>query len=395
MAERGQEAARWYALCAAGALDNGAIHRTELHGEGLVVWRADDGRVNVWEDRCPHRGVRLSLGHHRGDTLQCQYHGWRFASGDGACRAVPAHPKASAPPIHATTWPAIERYGFVWTCESADRAATAAFPPIDALAAAQSQDCVPLRTTTIDADLASVRHALSAYVLPHADAAECAVFECEFGTLTVESLDGAASSAIFVLQPARAGKTRVHGVVPGEFDAAQRLALQRTHQARLNAVRDALEAAGHVQAASLTEALTEALAASSTDAPEPNRAARAQPLPVAVAMPLVRMDAARRAVSSAVDASRDEGGPFTVHLARSGGSVDVPANISLLDALRAHGVEVPTSCEQGVCGTCLTRVLDGEPLHRDAWLDARERAAGDCMMVCVSRARTPTLTLDL
>ncbi|WP_176080663.1 Rieske 2Fe-2S domain-containing protein [Paraburkholderia tropica] len=107
MDERRQEPARWYALCAAGALDKGAIHRTELHGEGLVVWRADDGRVNVWEDRCPHRGVRLSLGHHRGDTLQCQYHGWRFASGEGACRAVPAHPHASAPPIHATTWPAM------------------------------------------------------------------------------------------------------------------------------------------------------------------------------------------------------------------------------------------------------------------------------------------------
>ncbi|WP_322068807.1 Rieske 2Fe-2S domain-containing protein [Paraburkholderia bannensis] len=383
MDERRQEAARWYVLCATGALDNGAIHRTELHGAGLVVWRADDGRVNVWEDRCPHRGVRLSLGHHRGDTLQCQYHGWRFASGEGACRAVPAHPQASAPPIHVTTWPAIERYGFVWTCQCADGAATAAFPPVDALAAAQSQGCVPLRTTTIDADLASVKHALSAYVLPHADAAECAAFECESGTLTVESLDGAACSAIFVLQPAQAGKTRVHGVVPGDFDVAQRLALQRAHQARLNAMRDALEAASDLEAASRAEA------------PEANHAAGAPSSPVAVTMPLVRMDAAQSATSAAISASGDEGGPFTVHLARSGGSVDVPAHTSLLDALRAHGIEVPTSCEQGVCGTCLTPVLDGEPLHRDVWLDARERAAGDCMLVCVSRARTPTLTLDL
>ncbi|CAG9238251.1 conserved hypothetical protein [Paraburkholderia tropica] len=394
MVERRQEPARWYALCAAGALDNGAIHRTELHGEGLVVWRADDGRVNVWEDRCPHRGVRLSLGHHRGDTLQCQYHGWRFASGEGACRAVPAHPQASAPPIHVTTWPAIERYGFVWTCpsvEGAEGASTAAFPPIDALAAAEPPACVPLRSTTIDADLASVKRALSAYVLPQADAAECAAFECERGTLTIESLDGAACSAIFVLQPARAGKTRVHGVVPGDFDVEQRLALQRAHQVRLNAMRDALEAA--------SETLAEAQADASNEASAQNRPPRAQPSPVAVTMPLVRMDAAPSAISPAIGASShassEEDRPFTVHLARSGGSVDVPAGTSLLDALRAHGVEVPTSCEQGVCGTCLTPVLDGEPLHRDVWLDARERAAGDCMLVCVSRARTPTLTLDL
>ncbi|WP_322004717.1 Rieske 2Fe-2S domain-containing protein [Paraburkholderia tropica] len=391
MDERRQEPARWYALCAAGALDKGAIHRTELHGEGLVVWRADDGRVNVWEDRCPHRGVRLSLGHHRGDTLQCQYHGWRFASGEGACRAVPAHPHASAPPIHATTWPAIERYGFVWTYARAEGAAPTAFPAIDALAAARPPDCVPLRTTTMDADLASVKRALSAYVLPQADAAECAAFECESGTLTVESLDGAACPAIFVLQPAQKGKTRVHGVVPGDFDAAQRLALQRAHQARLNAVRDALEAVSEEQPDALTGSLAEA--------PAQNRTPRAQLSPVAVTMPLVRMDAAPSAMSPAIDASNqassEEDGPFTVHLARSGGSVDVPANTSLLDALRAHGVEVPTSCEQGVCGTCLTPVLDGEPLHRDVWLDARERAAGDCMLVCVSRARTPTLTLDL
>ncbi|WP_310633615.1 Rieske (2Fe-2S) protein [Paraburkholderia sp.] len=208
MDERRQEPARWYALCAAGALDNGAIHRTELHGEGLVVWRADDGRVNVWEDRCPHRGVRLSLGHHRGDTLQCQYHGWRFASGEGACRAVPAHPQASAPPIHVTTWPAIERYGFVWTCpsvEGAEGASTAAFPPIDALAAAEPPACVPLRSTTIDADLASVKRALAAYVLPQADAAECAAFECERGTLTIESESGRGTVARVVLPAATRG----------------------------------------------------------------------------------------------------------------------------------------------------------------------------------------------
>ena len=61
----------------------------------------------------------------------------------------------------------------------------------------------------------------------------------------------------------------------------------------------------------------------------------------------------------------------------------------------AAGVEVPVSCEQGVCGTCLTRVLAGEPDHRDAYLTDEERAANDQFLPCCSRARTQTLVIDL
>jgi len=64
-------------------------------------------------------------------------------------------------------------------------------------------------------------------------------------------------------------------------------------------------------------------------------------------------------------------------------------------ALRAAGHEVASSCEQGVCGLCETRVLDGVPDHRDMLLSDSERAQGNVMMLCVSRALTPTLTLDL
>jgi vanillate O-demethylase ferredoxin subunit len=59
------------------------------------------------------------------------------------------------------------------------------------------------------------------------------------------------------------------------------------------------------------------------------------------------------------------------------------------------GVEIPYSCEEGVCGTCLTRVLAGEPDHRDLYLTDEERAANDQFTPCCSRARTPLLVLDL
>ncbi|WP_114814459.1 PDR/VanB family oxidoreductase [Paraburkholderia kururiensis] len=87
--------------------------------------------------------------------------------------------------------------------------------------------------------------------------------------------------------------------------------------------------------------------------------------------------------------------PFQVSLASSGRVVDVPVGTSIVEALRGCGVEVPVSCEQGVCGTCLTRVLSGTPDHRDVYLTDEERAANDQMLPCCSRALTPMLVLDL
>lgn len=88
-------------------------------------------------------------------------------------------------------------------------------------------------------------------------------------------------------------------------------------------------------------------------------------------------------------------GAVRVILGRQGGYVDVPVDCSILDALRQAGHDIPSSCEQGFCGTCETRVLDGIPDHRDTLLSEKERAACRLMMPCVSRSRTPTLTLDL
>ncbi|MFB7630809.1 PDR/VanB family oxidoreductase [Streptomyces sp. NPDC056149] len=81
--------------------------------------------------------------------------------------------------------------------------------------------------------------------------------------------------------------------------------------------------------------------------------------------------------------------------ARSGRTVGVPAERSVLDALADAGLPVAGSCRQGVCGTCETRVLDGVPDHRDDILSEEERERGDRMYLCVSRARTPRLVLDV
>ena len=97
-----------------------------------------------------------------------------------------------------------------------------------------------------------------------------------------------------------------------------------------------------------------------------------------------------------VQAPVEQGGEaLTIILARSGTQLQVPPGCTIMAALRAAGHEVASSCEQGVCGMCETRVLDGVPDHRDMLLSESERAQGNVMMLCVSRALTPTLTLDL
>ncbi|MEU9559821.1 PDR/VanB family oxidoreductase [Streptomyces fumanus] len=86
---------------------------------------------------------------------------------------------------------------------------------------------------------------------------------------------------------------------------------------------------------------------------------------------------------------------FEVVLARSGRSVTVPPHVSVLDAVRAAGAEVLYSCAEGTCGTCETEVVEGVPDHRDSVLTEEERAAGETMLICVSRCRGKRLVLDL
>ncbi|MGK5111397.1 MULTISPECIES: cytochrome P450/oxidoreductase [unclassified Geodermatophilus] len=86
---------------------------------------------------------------------------------------------------------------------------------------------------------------------------------------------------------------------------------------------------------------------------------------------------------------------FEVHLAQSGLTLTVPPDRSVLSVVEDAGVGVLSSCAEGTCGTCETPVLDGVPDHRDSVLDEEAREANDCMMICVSRACTARLVLDL
>jgi len=87
----------------------------------VMIWRGEDGVAQVWEDRCPHRGMRLSLGFVRGNALNCLYHGWQYGAGAN-CLRIPAHPDLTVPPtIRANAYAATETGGMIWMSgDSAD-----------------------------------------------------------------------------------------------------------------------------------------------------------------------------------------------------------------------------------------------------------------------------------
>jgi vanillate monooxygenase ferredoxin subunit len=85
--------------------------------------------------------------------------------------------------------------------------------------------------------------------------------------------------------------------------------------------------------------------------------------------------------------------PFKIGISRTGELIDVPANCSIVKALRDHGIDIETSCEEGYCGTCITRCLEGDPVHRDSVLSESERET--FVMVCRARSRSPVLVLDV
>ncbi|MFV2177615.1 PDR/VanB family oxidoreductase [Actinomadura sp. LOL_016] len=109
--------------------------------------------------------------------------------------------------------------------------------------------------------------------------------------------------------------------------------------------------------------------------------------------PLLSLHTERFAARAPQTAGPDGG--FEVELGGSGRTIGVTAGETLLEALEREGVAPPFSCREGTCGTCETGVLSGTPDHRDSLLTDDERAAGDVMFPCVSRAASPKLVLDL
>ncbi len=577
------------------------VHQAKLLGREFAVWRADDGYLNVWDNRCLHRGVRLSVGLNEGSELRCLYHGWRYSNRTGGCTYIPAHPAdAPARTICNTVFPCVERYGLVWTRDPHDDPTPSEAPTIRTLDGASP---FPLRALPFAAPPALVLQHLTDYVFQPAAAIEavdgdesprCVTEVIDSCSIQVTATSGSSvDTLVLFVQPVDSDASIVYGVLADSPPEHDRLAVLRHHARRLDDLRADVESiAADLPKPAPMEVALERIEPN-LDGPPAPRARQDSELRVVVArkwetaseiaafelapldstgstvlptvqpgshidvhLPngLVRQyslvnaageqeryvigvkrepdsrggsaclhDTVRQGDTLAISAPRNNfslrrdavattliaGGigitpllsmaetladnhlPFVLHyfvrspehtafgprldrlgdgvvlhvgldpaetgtelesilsnyqddnhvyicgpgpmldatrataadagwpdsavhfeyfantteidrstsfeisLARSSLTLDVSAGESILEVLRANGVAMASSCEQGACGTCVVGVISGEPLHQDVYLDSSERAAGDRIATCVSRAASERLVLDI
>ncbi|MEO1019969.1 MAG: Rieske (2Fe-2S) protein [Pseudomonadota bacterium] len=140
----------WHPVALAHNIEPGTSTGTRIDGVELVVWRDVSGRIHVWDDRCPHRGMKMSFGFVRGDHIACLYHGWQYDTA-GQCRLIPARPDLKVPEaIRIGTYPAIEKGGVVWTCHREGEEP----PDLD--------EAIPVRSLYVDRDASSLAADLTA-----------------------------------------------------------------------------------------------------------------------------------------------------------------------------------------------------------------------------------------
>ena len=224
------------------------VFRGQLHGRELAIWRADDGFVNVWENRCLHRGVRLSIGYNDGAELVCRYHGWRYANRSGGCTYIPAHPADSpARTISCTTFGAVERHGLVWTSLDPDAPGE---PPV---IAALEHDAFGLRNLPVRAPahlvadhLTGLRFAPAASIErgdPVADDPAAVALDAVRHDLCVVSeveADGRRSTVVFFVQPVDDARSVIRPVLAST--PADPMPVWRHHAERLRRLITDIEA---------------------------------------------------------------------------------------------------------------------------------------------------------
>jgi len=174
----------WVPAALAKAVGIESTVRTYIHAQDIVLWRGADGIIRAWENRCPHRGMRLSFGAVRGNTLTCLYHGWTYGA-DGVCTAIPAHP-GLAPPrsLCVTSYACAEAGGLVWVCTNTE-ASTPPIIPGDWVSCRSVSINVPVTLAQVLADLPA-----SQLVPINAHAATVQLPDGANAILAVQTVDG-------------------------------------------------------------------------------------------------------------------------------------------------------------------------------------------------------------
>lgn len=200
---------QWIPVALSTSIEPGTSAGTKVHGDEYVVWRDDRGKPHVWEDRCPHRGMRLSFGFVRGDQIACLYHGWRYDSA-GQCRLIPAHPDLDVPKtIKVPTFAVAEAGGLIWASQSQD-ADPKTVPDLP-------DNLLSVRSLYVDAPLDGCRDHLAEVTPPDMEPAELTA-------LSPLCLQRTAAGTMLVIafQPLSPDRTALHILVSASADSQTR-----------------------------------------------------------------------------------------------------------------------------------------------------------------------------
>ena len=566
------------------------VFHGHLPGQDLAIWRADDGFVNVWQNRCRHRGVRLTIGANDGAQLRCQYHGWCYANRTGACTYIPAQPgDPPAQTLGNRAFPSVEKYGLVWTTFDIE-------PSELTIPRLENEEILILRAVPVNAPMQIVCDRLrkgaqrfdrrASQSEPRAEA-----FSTGPMHVVVRNIADSPDTALtFFIQPAGSDQSVIRGVLSGDPGMNDPMPLWRFFSNALNQMRDDIETNSltasddHLRKAGVLSSPRASATSMIVDErlggqyltvrvsekrPEAEGIVALELTPVKGLLPAVqpgahidvrfpgkhaaqyslvngpaetdryilgvkleedgagvsryvheelqqddeltisvprskfplRRDAVQTVliaggigitpilsmakalnhvklnfafhyfvrsqnhIAFASDIERlgsdaelhvglsiektesqiskildgyesgirfylcgpppmlemakrvvrekdipekvlhteyfenpnaiDLGGAFRVVLSRSNRTLDIPSGKSILQVLQESGVAAPSSCEQGACGTCVVKLLAGDPIHQDVYLSASERQEGKWIATCVSRSDSDELVLDL
>ncbi|RVD59966.1 Rieske (2Fe-2S) protein [Mesorhizobium sp. M2D.F.Ca.ET.185.01.1.1] len=193
----------WMPVALSADLPAGTVMPAPSPAGPIALWRSRSGRVAAFADRCPHRGMRLSHGFVRGETLSCIYHGWSYAQ-VGNCLRIPAHPALTPPDtIRVATQPVEDGGGIIWIPVGEP----AAGPP-------RFDGVTPLRSMVVEADIAALESAA--------------------GTKAGEGLldythDG--RNVRLLLAPEGKARTLMHVLVDEDSNPSERIAASRAAEA--------------------------------------------------------------------------------------------------------------------------------------------------------------------
>lgn len=201
-------ASPWIPVALSADIEAGTSAGTLVNGEERVVWRDDKGEIHVWEDRCPHRGMRMSFGFVRGDHIACLYHGWRYDTG-GQCRYIPAHPDLEVPQtIKVPTFAATERAGIVWmAAEGADAADLWTLP----------ETAEPVRSLYLDMTAGAAISAVPS-TLPEG-------YSVSATLASTMTLHGNGTTVLIAAQPRAAERSALHITATGDISTTIRRSL--------------------------------------------------------------------------------------------------------------------------------------------------------------------------